>query len=196
MKRQYARNHEARSQGPYLPRRQQIFIRRKATLPIANTASTNATRIPGSSSTSGASQAGRRTRSETTAEPVCFFHVVRSQNDRGLLVEEQHPRPVHQPARQLQAPAHAAGVVLHHLVPAIGEVDEFEHLADALLAQRRPQYDRHVHAGPGWRTTPPNGFAGIADHAAVARPADTPVRGEQRHGAAVAGPVRLWSPGD
>ena len=46
----------------------------------------------------------------------------------GRLVEEQHPRRVHQPACDLQAALHAAGEVLHLVATALPQADHLEHL--------------------------------------------------------------------
>ena len=52
---------------------------------------------------------------------------LRVETDRRL-VEEQHPRRVHQPAGDLQPAAHAAGVRLHAWLAALPEPDHLEDL--------------------------------------------------------------------
>ena len=53
---------------------------------------------------------------------------LRVEADRRL-VEEQHPRRVHQAAGDLEAPPHPAGERLHPVGPALPEPDHLEHLA-------------------------------------------------------------------
>ena len=60
---------------------------------------------------------------------------LRIQPDRRL-VEEQHPRRVHQPAGDLQPPPHAAAERPDHAVLAVVEADHLEHLPHPRRDQR------------------------------------------------------------
>lgn len=51
----------------------------------------------------------------------------------GRLVEEQHRRIGHQRARQVQAPAHTAGVALHRTVGGVAEPEAVEQFAGPVL---------------------------------------------------------------
>ena len=59
-----------------------------------------------------------------------WLRVCGIQADRRL-VEEQDPGRVHQAARDLEPPLHAARERAHETAPAVAELDHLEHLVEA-----------------------------------------------------------------
>ena len=64
--------------------------------------------------------------------------------DRGL-VQVEHARLVQQGHADVDAPLHAAGVLVHAVLLAVDQADELQHLVDALLELRA---GKPVHAAP------------------------------------------------